>query len=114
MIRTIAFAALAAAALASPALAFEHTTIPSPPNENIAPFVNVPSVMHLAPTGASEPFRFGSAGSAAQSDATGAKGPMVIYELPKGKPAAYIDVNDPRDNPFMAQPERKAPAAPAQ
>jgi hypothetical protein len=114
VIRTVAFAALVFAAAASPALAFEHTTIPSPPMDNVAPFVNVSSVMHLAPTGTSEPFRFGSAGAEVASDTTGSKGPMVVYELPKGKPAAYIDVNDPRDNPFMAQPERKAPAAPAQ
>lgn len=119
MFRTVAFLACAPIALAlvaaSPALAFEHTSIPAPSDEdNIAPFVNVSSVMHLAPAGTSEPFRFGDSGAVATPDAATGKGAMVVYELPKGKPAAYIDVNDPRDNPFMAQPERKTPAAPAQ
>jgi hypothetical protein len=60
------------------------------------------SVMRLAPVGASEPFRVGGA----QQDRS-----TVVYELPKGKPADRIDVTNPRDNPFMLQPER-TPARP--
>ena len=30
----------------------------------------------------------------------------VIYDLSKGKPADRVDVNNSKDNPFMAQPER--------
>ena len=101
MIRTAVFAALALAA-ASPALAFEHTSVPAPKGDSGAGFVHMDSVMRLAPAGASEPFRFG----AAQQDK-----PTVVYELPKGKPADRIDVTNPRDNPFMLQPEHKpAPA----
>jgi hypothetical protein len=27
----------------------------------------------------------------------------VIYALPAGKPASRIDINDPKNNPFMAR-----------
>lgn len=97
MIRTAVFAAALAAA--SPALAFERTSIPAP-NDDSPHFVNSGAVARLVPDGVSEALHF--------SDHWAPKGPMVVYELPKGKPAAHIDVNDPRDNPFMAQPERKS------
>ncbi len=102
MIRIGALAALALAA-ASPALAFEHTTVAAPKGDNGASFVHLDSVMRLAPGGASEPFR---TGGGEQSK------PTVVYELPKGKPADRIDVTNPRDNPFMLQPERTPQPAP--
>jgi hypothetical protein len=102
VIRIAAVAALALAA-ASPALAFEQVSAPAPKGDNarLAGFTNIGQVMRLAPAGASDNSRFFSE--------VRPRGPMVVYELPKDvKPASNIDVNDPRDNPFMAQPERKS------
>jgi hypothetical protein len=56
----------------------------------------------MKPAVASEPFRFGP------SDQAQAKGGTVVYDLSAGKPADHVDVTDPRDNPFMAQPERRS------
>ncbi len=106
MIRIAALAALMLAA-ASPALAFEQSTAAAPKADGgrLASFTHIGQVMHLAPAGATDNSRF-------FSDVQ-PRGPMVVYELPKNvKPASHIDVNDPRDNPFMAQPERKSAPAP--
>jgi hypothetical protein len=99
VIRTAVFAALVLAA-ASPALAFEHTTVAAPKGDNGASFIHLDPVMRLAPAGASEPFRFGGEPQ---------KNQTVVYDVSKGKPAARLDVTNPRDNPFMLQPEH-APA----
>lgn len=104
MIRTAVFAAALFAA-ASPALALEVTSAPAPKDENVASFINVGAVERLAPAGVGETYRFG--------DASGAHGPMVVREIAKGKPADHLDVNDPRDNPFMAAPERESDSAAA-
>jgi hypothetical protein len=103
VIRTAVFAAAVVFAAASPALAFEFSSAPAPKDANAAPFVHLDAVMRLAPAGVDEVAHYG--------DAPQAKGPMRIVEVPKGKPAAHVDVNDPRDNPFMALPEGKSPPA---
>jgi hypothetical protein len=102
VIRTALVCAIALAA-ASPALALEHTSVPAPKGDSPR-FLNFSGVAHLLPDGAAEPFRFG--------DEQKPKGDTVIVEVAKGKSGARVDVNDPRQNPFMAGPERKA--APAQ
>lgn len=101
MIRIAALAAFALAA-ASPALAFERASIPAPKADSPR-FLNFGGVARLLPDGASEPFRFG--------EEQKSKADTKIVEVGKGKPGGRIDVNDPRQNPFMAGPERKtAPA----
>ena len=105
MIRTALFAAVILAA-ASPALAFEHTSVPAPKADGGAHFLNFGGVARLLPDSAAEPFRFG--------DEQKPKGETFIVEVGKGKAAGRMDVNDPRQNPFMAGPERKAAPAPAQ
>ena len=102
MIRT-ALVAAAVLAAASPALALQHTSVPAPKADSPR-FLNFGGVARLLPDGAAEPFRFG--------ETQKPKGDTVVVEVGKGKPGGRIDVNDARQNPFMAQPERKA--APAQ
>lgn len=102
MIRTALIAAVVLAA-ASPALALERTSVPAPKSDS-PHFLNFGGVARLLPDGASEPFRFG--------DEQKPKSDTVIYDVSKGRTAASVDVTDPRQNPFMAQPEHKA-AAPA-
>jgi len=107
VIRTAVLAALLLAA-ASPALAaYGHSSVPAPQAEGASRFaaVNYGLVSRLMPGTTAEPLRFGD-------ETAHPAGPTVIYALPDGKPAAQIDVTDPRQNPFMAQPERK-PATPA-
>ena len=103
MIRT-ALVAAAVLAAASPALAFERASVPAPKADSGAHFLNFGGVAKLLPDGAAEPFRFG--------EDSKAKGQTFVVEVGKGKRAGRMDVNDARQNPFMAQPERKA--APAQ
>ena len=107
MIRTVPLAMIGLAAIvlaaASPALALERTSIPAPKSDS-PHFLNFGGVAKLLPDGASEPFRFG--------DEQKPKADTVIVEVGKGKPQGRIDVNDPRQNAFMAGSERKA--APAQ
>jgi hypothetical protein len=64
--------------------------------------VNGGKVLSMMPAVASEPFRFGP------SDQAQAKGSTVVYDLSAGKSADHVDVTDPRDNPFMPQPERRS------
>jgi hypothetical protein len=100
VIRTAVFTAVLLAA--SPALAFGTFSAPAPKDVgNIAPFVHLSAVEHLAPAGVSEIPEFGRSRPA--------KDAMVVYDLTKGKPASHVDLTSPRDNPFMPQPER-APA----
>jgi hypothetical protein len=104
VIRTAVLAALALA-LATPALAFEIHSAAAP--SAAAPhFVNGGKVLSMMPAVASEAFRFGP------SDQAQAKSSTVVYDLSSGKPADHFDVTDPRDNPFMPQPERPSKASP--
>jgi len=99
MIRTAVLAILTLGALAAPALAFEVKQAPAP--RTSAGFGDTRGITRMMPAATSETFRFGPA------DQAGApKEPKVIYELKTGKPSDRVDVTDPRDNPFMAQPER--------
>ena len=102
MIRTALVAAVILAA-ASPALALEHTSIPAPKADSGAHFLNFGGVARLLPDSAAEPFRFG--------EEQKPKGETFIVEVSKGKPGGGMDVNDPRQNPFMAQPGDKAAPA---
>ena len=105
MIRTAVLTVLALGALATPALAFETQSAPAPKSD--APgFTNLGRVMRMAPAGASEAFRFGP------SEQAKAKGQTVVYDLSTGKASDRIDVTDPRDNPFMPQPERRSVRSP--
>ena len=99
MIRIAVLSVIALGALAAPALAFETQSVPAPRSE-ASGFTNQGKLLGMMPAVASEAFRFGP------SDQAKPKGPTVIYELKAGKPAEQIDVTDPRDNPFMPQPER--------
>ena len=105
MIRTAVLAALALGALAAPALAFETHSAAAPSSEG-PHFVNGGKVLSMMPAVASEAFRFGP------SDQAQAKGSTVVYDLSSGKPADHVDVTDPRDNPFMPQPERSSRRSP--
>ena len=105
MIRTAVLAAFALGVLAAPALAFE-THAASSPSSDTPHFVNGGKVLNMMPAVASETFRFGP------SDQAQAKGSTVVYDLSSGKSADRVDVTDPRDNPFMPQPERTAKASP--
>jgi len=100
----IALGALAFEGLAAPALALEVHSVPAPKAE-AAHFSDFGIATRMMPAVASEAFRFGP------SDQAQAKGATVVYELKSGKPAEQIDVTDPRDNPFMPQPERSVRAA---
>jgi hypothetical protein len=104
VIRTAIIAAFVLGA-ASPALAFETHSVPAP-GADAPHFVNGAKILGMMPAVVSEPFRFGP------SDQAQTKGATVIYELKGGKPADTIDVTDPRDNPFMFQPERSAKRSP--
>lgn len=99
MIRTAVLAAVALGAFAAPALAFETHSAPAP-SADAPHFVNGGKVFSMMPAVASEPFRFGP------SEQAQVKGSTVVYDLSSGKPADHVDVTDPRDNPFMLQPER--------
>ncbi len=103
MIRTAVLSVLALGALASPALAFGVQSVAAPHNESH--FNDLRGLARLMPDSTSEAFRFGPSDQAAPKDS------KVVYELKGGKPADRIDVTDPRDNPFMPQPERSAEAA---
>lgn len=102
MIRTAVLTALALGALATPALAFETQSAPAPRTNDAPGFTNLGKVFGMAPSGTTEPFRFGP------SDQAQTKGSTVVYDLSSGKSADRIDVTDPRDNPFMPQPERRS------
>jgi hypothetical protein len=97
VIRTAALTVLALGALATPALALEVHQAPAPKTD--APhFSDTRMFAAMMPGSTNETAHFGQP---IQDK------PTVIYELhPDGKTADRIDVTDPRDNPFMAQPER--------
>ena len=97
MIRTAALAILALGVLATPALALEVHMAPAPKTD--APhFSDMRMLEAMMPGSTNETAHFGQP---VQDK------PTVIYELhPDGKHADQVDVTDPRDNPFMAQPER--------
>lgn len=100
MIRTVVLSALAlSAALAAPALAFEVRQAPAP-RAGAALFGDTRMLVGMMPATTSEAFRFGPSDQAVPKSST------VVYELKAGKPADHVDVTDPRDNPFMPQPER--------
>jgi hypothetical protein len=98
VIRTAVLAVLALGALAAPALAFEVHSAPAPRAEG-PHFTNGGKILGMMPATASEPFRFGPSDQAVAKDKT------VVYELKAGKAADHIDVTNPRDNPFLPQPE---------
>jgi hypothetical protein len=104
VIRTALFAAVILAA-ASPALAFERASVPAPKQTAGAHFLNFGGVAKLLPDSAAEPFRFG--------EEQRPKGETFIVEVGKGKATGRLDVNDARQNAFMAGRGRKAPVAPA-
>jgi hypothetical protein len=93
MIR-LALALTLAAAAASPALAYSTQSIPAPHNSVRHDF-GVAAAMRLAPSGVS------SNALREPAQPTGAK--TVIYQIPAGKPADRLDINDPKNNPFMAR-----------
>ena len=93
MIRSILTVALFAAA-ASPAFAFSTQPIAAP-HDSSHHFAGMTAVAHMLPE---------TTTAAPDRPAPQARGNMIVYELPKGKPAAEIDINSPRDNPFMARP----------
>lgn len=103
MIRRIVLAALGLGVLATPALAFEVRQAPAP--HAGAAVGDLGMLSRMMPAATSEAFRFGPAEQKASER------PKVIYELKTGKPADRVDVTDPRDNPFMPQPERSSPSA---
>jgi hypothetical protein len=105
VIRTAVLAALALGALAAPALAFETHSAAAPSSEG-PHFLNGGKIVSMMPAVAGETFRFGP------SDQAQAKGSTVVYDLSSGKPADHVDVTDPRDNPFMLQPERSSKRSP--
>lgn len=100
MIRTVVLAGLVLAA-ASPALAYQVSSVPAP--QSTAHFANYSMFTHMMPGSTSETYRM--------RDAAPGHTAMVVYELPKGKPADRLDMTSARDNPFMAQPERKSEPA---
>lgn len=100
MIRTAALAVFALGALAAPALALEHTSMPAPQSsgDHLLNFTDQRMFAAMMPGSTNETAHYGQP---VQDK------PTVIYELhPDGKTADRVDVTDPRDNPFMAQPER--------
>jgi hypothetical protein len=102
VIRTAVFAALALGAIAAPALAFEAHSAPAP--KVSADFTDTRMLAGMMPATTSEPFHFGAAEPRPLNpDQPTTKKETVIYELSSGKPAAQVDVTDPRDNPFMPQ-----------
>jgi hypothetical protein len=110
MIRTAALAVLALGAMAAPALAFEGHSAPAPHAD--AAFTDTGIFQGMMPATASEPFHFGPAEPRGLTpDLQASKKPTVVYELKGGKPADRINITDPRDNPFMPQPERSSDAA---
>jgi hypothetical protein len=107
VIRTAVLAAIALGAFAAPALAFESHSAPAPTVS--AAFTDTRIFAGMLPQTTSEPFHFGaSEPQPLTSDQAAAKRPTVVYELGAGKPSARIDVTDPRDNPFLPQPEPQA------
>jgi hypothetical protein len=104
VLTVLALTGLALGAMAAPALAFEVKQAPAPRAEG-PHFLNGGKILGMMPATASEPFRFGP------SEQARAKAPMVVYDLKGGKPADRLDVTDPRDNPFMPQPERSSVSA---
>src|SRR5947209_3316836 len=98
MIRTAVLAVLALGVLAAPALAFEVKQAPAP--HAGAAFSDLGTLSRMMPAATSEAFRFGPADQKLTAQ------PKVIYELKTDKPSDRVDVTNPRDNPFMAQPER--------
>jgi hypothetical protein len=106
MIRTAVLAAFALGALATPALAFGVSSAPAPRFDTPG-FVNGAKVLGMMPGTTSEPFHFGPAEPQPLApDLQDSKKPTVVYDLSSGRPADHVDVTDPRDNPFMPQPER--------
>ncbi len=99
MIR-LALAALTLAAAASPALAYSTQQIQAPHNANQHDF-GLGVVERMAPSGVSS--------STLRDPAKPGDATTVIYELPANpKPAGRIDINDPKDNPFIARPASPA------
>ena len=92
---TIAFGALAA----WPALAYTSQQKVAPRVE--ARFTDTSVFLHIVP---------GASNSAFWRDNPKAQSGTVVYDLSKGKAADRLNVTDPHDNPFMPQPELKAPA----
>lgn len=110
MVRTAVLAVVALGAMAAPALAFEVRSMPAP--HVGAAFSDTRMFEGMMPATATETFHFGPAEPqplAPQLQAS--KKPTVIYELKGGRPADHIDVTNPRDNPFMPQPERSTESA---
>lgn len=105
MIRAAVVTTFALGVLATPALAFESHSAPAPSAET-PHFVNGGKVLSMMPAVATEAFRFGP------SDQARTKGDTVVYDLSSGKAADHVDVTDPRDNPFMPQPERSSRSSP--
>jgi hypothetical protein len=107
VIRTAVLAAFAVSALATSAFAFGTQSVPAP--RVGADFTDASMLRGMMPATASEPFHFGPAEPQALApDLPQSNKATVIYELKGGKPADHIDVTDPRDNPFLPQPERRA------
>jgi hypothetical protein len=104
VIRTAVLAVFMLAAVAAPAWALESHSAPAPKAGGA--FTDSRIFQGMTPETASEPFHFGPAEPQALAPAAAqAKKPMVVYDLSSGKMADNIDVADPRDNPFMPQPE---------
>jgi hypothetical protein len=97
VIRTAALAIFAFGALTTPAFAFGFQQAPVP-KEEASHFSNTRMFAAMMPGSIDETAHYGHP---VQDK------PTVIYELhPDAKKADRVDVTDPRDNPFMAQPER--------
>ena len=92
MIR-LALAIVTLAAAASPALAFSTQQIQAPHNSAHHEF-GAASVLRMAPSGVSS--------NTLRDPAKPTDAKTVIYTLPAGKPASQIDINDPKNNPFLA------------
>ncbi len=109
MIRTAVFAALALGALAAPAFAFETQSVPVPKMGGA--FSDRGIFRGMMPGTTGKAFHFGPAEpQPLVPQLQASKKPTVIYEIKDGRTADRVDVTDPRQNPFMPQPERSAEA----
>jgi hypothetical protein len=84
---------MAAVAVASPALAFSTQQIQAPHN-SAHEFGGRSGIAHMMPGSASTPMH---------EPAKPTEAKTVIYTIPAGKPAAEININDPKNNPFLAR-----------
>jgi hypothetical protein len=110
MIRTAVFAALALSAIAAPTLAFETHSAPAP--KVSSDFTDARMLAGMMPATTSEAFHFGAAEpQPLNPDQPTTKKETVIYDISSGKPAAQVDVTDPRDNPFLPQTRNSADRA---